>query len=309
MTCPYCKKNISSGALVCPKCTKDLRTVEATNLKGHQKAAEAKGLLGCLGCLGVLGVMFLLVVGVSQCPQRTDSVPSSPVSTGNPRPSPVSSQALAAFEASPFCTTYQCVRGDTWSLSSGGDNHTYKTSVAPSIAVEIQTEGDFFRGAGVTFYERSSLTEADYRFIESFLRGVNRDHPDLSVPLRLIRGSVERKVFQIDAARSVTWGDMRVRAGKVGNDQIVSVRPVSRGDSRNVPSPPSSTSGRCGGVGVGDVWDEALPKLNRGTRTDLIRETPDRFTDVRDFDGTTCRYTFERPTSPDLGPYRVIRVR
>lgn len=38
------------------------------------------------------------------------------------------------------------------------------------------------------------------------------------------------------------------------------------------------------------------------------RETPDRFVDVRSLGGTTYSFTFERPSAPNAGPYRLIRL-
>jgi hypothetical protein len=60
------------------------------------------------------------------------------------------------------------------------------------------------------------------------------------------------------------------------------------------------------GLSVGDTWDDALPKLNAiGPREDLIRLDPDAWVDVRG----GRRFTFRRPSEPDLGPYRIVSIR
>jgi hypothetical protein len=131
-----------------------------------------------------------------------------------------------------------------------------------------------------------------------------------------VQTNIERKVFQVDRSPLINVGQMRVHAGKVGNEQTLSIA-ISASPSGRATTPPRTTgaaapnasASKCNRVRIGTSWDDALPTLNGGKRIDLIRESPDRFTDVRDFGGTTCRYTFERSGSADLGPYRVVAVR
>lgn len=82
-------------------------------------------------------------------------------------------------------------------------------------------------------------------------------------------------------------------------------------ESRSAPGPSTYAAADegCRIVKVGESWDEALPKLGRGVRLELQRESSDRFTDTRNFEGYVCHITFERPAEPQLGPYRIIRVR
>ena len=57
MTCPYCRSATAHNALVCAKCTRDLRTPEAVALLEEQRAKESNG-------LKILGIIALFVMGV-----------------------------------------------------------------------------------------------------------------------------------------------------------------------------------------------------------------------------------------------------
>jgi hypothetical protein len=53
---------------------------------------------------------------------------------------------------------------------------------------------------------------------------------------------------------------------------------------------------------IGSTWDDLLPRLNQGTRIDLVRVGPDRFEDVRQMYGHTMRFVFSRTSD---GPYKL----
>jgi predicted nucleic acid-binding Zn ribbon protein len=57
MTCPYCRKSIASNVLVCPRCTKDLRTEEAQTLIAKERQREQRVQMGCLGVSAVIALM------------------------------------------------------------------------------------------------------------------------------------------------------------------------------------------------------------------------------------------------------------
>jgi len=61
----------------------------------------------------------------------------------------------------------------------------------------------------------------------------------------------------------------------------------------------------------GMTWDEALPILQTGKRLHHDQETVDQFTDLYMFPDNLSGYsiTFERPSLPDSGPYRITRIR
>jgi hypothetical protein len=64
----------------------------------------------------------------------------------------------------------------------------------------------------------------------------------------------------------------------------------------------------------GVTWDDALPSLNVGTRLDLQRLGSDVLTTTYRFpDGGGClskvvSITFRRPSEPDAGPYKIVRI-
>jgi len=64
-------------------------------------------------------------------------------------------------------------------------------------------------------------------------------------------------------------------------------------------------------IGEGMTWDEALPILQTGKRLYHDQETVDQFTDLYMFPDHPRGYsiTFERPSLPDSGPYRITRIR
>ena len=61
-----------------------------------------------------------------------------------------------------------------------------------------------------------------------------------------------------------------------------------------------------GTIRLHEAWDDALPKL--GVRLQLRRDGPDRFIDTRLLNDQSYRFTFERPSEPELGPYRLAKI-
>jgi hypothetical protein len=67
----------------------------------------------------------------------------------------------------------------------------------------------------------------------------------------------------------------------------------------------SSVATSAGQLSVGDTWDDALPKLNTGTRLQFGFEGQDRAVEGRRFRSGTYRLTFERASG---GPLRLARI-
>lgn len=61
-----------------------------------------------------------------------------------------------------------------------------------------------------------------------------------------------------------------------------------------------------GTIRLHEAWDDALPKL--GVRLQLRRDGPDRFVDTRLLNDQSYSFTFERPSEPALGPYRLVKI-
>ncbi|MBI5379802.1 MAG: hypothetical protein HZA23_06565 [Nitrospirae bacterium] len=61
-------------------------------------------------------------------------------------------------------------------------------------------------------------------------------------------------------------------------------------------------------IKVGMTWDDCQPFLTKAKRVKLIRETPDRFTDIYRIGDMGFSLFFERPAEPAAGPYRLVRV-
>jgi len=81
-----------------------------------------------------------------------------------------------------------------------------------------------------------------------------------------------------------------------------------------IPSFSTSPEFNVASLVAGVTWDDALPALNVGTRLDLQRLGSDAFTTTYRFpDGGGClskvvSITFRRPSEPDAGPYKIVRI-
>ena len=273
------------------------------------------------------GVLVLVILSNLVSPRPPAAISTPPAAEASPVSVVTASQPreLEEFKASAFCKKYQCVHSDSWEVQNGQVNHKYGISIQPSVSVEVQTKGGAIAGAGLSFYERATFSADDVVFIRAFLQSLQEKAPDIEKVVRFARTNATQSVSQISEATAITWGSLEVRVGKVGNDQIVSIE-VQPGKtpqvSRQTTAPSLTTvdTGRnatagatCGATSLGVItisesWDDALPKLTKGQRLELVRESADRFVDVRDFGGKTCRFTFERPAPPNDGPYRVTRI-
>jgi hypothetical protein len=65
---------------------------------------------------------------------------------------------------------------------------------------------------------------------------------------------------------------------------------------------------KVGMIKVGMTWDECVPMLRGEKRVTLARQGPDRFTDTYKIGDAGYSLTFERPASPEFGPYRLVRI-
>jgi hypothetical protein len=61
-------------------------------------------------------------------------------------------------------------------------------------------------------------------------------------------------------------------------------------------------------IRVGMTWDECVPLLKDAKRITLTRHASDQFTDTYQISDRVYHVTFERPSSPDVGPYRIVRI-
>lgn len=59
---------------------------------------------------------------------------------------------------------------------------------------------------------------------------------------------------------------------------------------------------------VGMTWDECVPLLKNAKRVTLVRQNADRFTDSYKISNVGYRLTFERPSQPEAGPYRLVKI-
>lgn len=140
------------------------------------------------------------------------------------KPSARASTALQAFEASAFCRQFGCQRDKSWALKTGGTNHSYSLQVDKDISVEVPTAADdSIDNYGISFYgERERLGDSELRLVDSLLKTIDANAATVAVR-KFVRGNVERPISQIREADSTPFGQYRLWAGKVGNEQIVSI--------------------------------------------------------------------------------------
>jgi hypothetical protein len=56
------------------------------------------------------------------------------------------------------------------------------------------------------------------------------------------------------------------------------------------------------------TWDECVPLLKDAEKIKQIRHTSNLFTDTYQIGDKVYNLTFEQPSSPDVGPYRIVRI-
>jgi hypothetical protein len=154
--------------------------------------------------------------------------PSSPAATA---PKPADLTPLGVFTTSAFCKQYGCANHKSWALKTGATNHSYDLNlppaVPPSVGIEVPTKDERIESYGISFSDRERLDEADLQAIDALLRTI--DAPSATSAVRqFVRTNIERDAFQILKAKSTKFGRYRLWAGKVGNDQIVHIEPITQ---------------------------------------------------------------------------------
>jgi hypothetical protein len=122
---------------------------------------------------------------------------------------------LAAFEQSPFCSTYHCEFDSSWALNRGGINNCYDLSAKPDVILEVSTLDGIPADYGLTFLYRLQLSESDVDAVRIFLESI---HPGVQVSnaiLTAIEANSKIDLFQICEASPIRFGSYRIWAGRV----------------------------------------------------------------------------------------------
>jgi hypothetical protein len=122
------------------------------------------------------------------------------------------------------------------------------------------------------------------------------------------KGIVLRSVVFLTLAMTVA---LTVSCGGPGADSShpssgspTAGRPSTPAASRQQAPQTSSIDTTAGRISIGDTWDEALPKLQTGTRVGIEQPPPNEMVDLRTFAGVNYRLTFRRTES---SPYTLIK--
>lgn len=132
-------------------------------------------------------------------------------------------ETLADFESSEFYKYYKLRRGDGWKLNTGAYNNTFETSSLPHVTIEVQTMDNKVIEFGIIFYERDSLQDSELNFVNKLLQSIDTKLKLDSKVKEYIKSNVERNVFQIKQATPITFGNLKIYAGKVGPEQSISI--------------------------------------------------------------------------------------
>lgn len=176
---------------------------------------------------GVILLGIILFTGcVSQPP--TQELPVQPIQKSEETPIEPSVRILTLpdFENSDFCKLYACLKEDSWSLRSGGTNNVYKNNIYPTVTTEVVSSGEDVNNFGLVFYYRNQLSEDDLQIIYTFLKSVDTEK-ELTNIQPYIQTNIEKQVPQINQAIPSTFSSYQVYAGKVGQQQIVSLQKIN----------------------------------------------------------------------------------
>ena len=173
----------------------------------------------------LLGII-LFAGCVSQPPTQEAPVQSIQENEVTPIEPSVRIIMLSDFEHSDFCKLYACLKEDSWSLRSGGTNNIYKNNIYPKVTTEVVSSGEEVNGFGIIFYYRDQLSEDDLQIIYTFLNSVDTEK-ELTNIQPYIQINIEKQVPQINQAIPSTFSSYQVYAGKVGQQQIVSLKKIN----------------------------------------------------------------------------------
>jgi len=175
---------------------------------------------------GVILLGIILFTGcVSQPPTQEPPVQPIQESEETPKEPSVRIETLSDFENSEFCKLYACSKEDSWSLRSGGTSNVYKNNIYPTVSISVSSSGEEVIGFGLVFYYRNQLSEDDLQIIYNFLKSVDTEK-ELTNIQPYIQTNIEKKVPQIKQAIPSTFSSYNVYAGKVGQQQIVSLEMI-----------------------------------------------------------------------------------
>lgn len=134
-------------------------------------------------------------------------------------------KTLFDFAISPFCQKYICRKEDSWSLHSGGVNHSYRIPLDGDsynyLTIEIAVLNDQIKSFGLMYFDRetSGLREGDVEIAYNLLSSINVNE-NIELVKDYIARNIEREIFQIKQATPIAWSTFNVYAGKVGQQTI-----------------------------------------------------------------------------------------
>jgi hypothetical protein len=157
--------------------------------------------------------------------EKSKASPTSELATAEQSDSisAIKIETLDDFERSEFYRDYKLRRDDKWRLTTGAYNNTYETSSLPNTAIEVQTIDNKVIGLGIIFYERDSLQDSELNFVYKLLQSIDTKSRLDSKVKEYIKNNAERNVFQIKQATPITFGKLKIYAGKVGPEQTISI--------------------------------------------------------------------------------------
>jgi hypothetical protein len=130
---------------------------------------------------------------------------------------------LPDFERSSFYQSHNLKTKDRWKLKNGNYANTFGVSSDPNISVEVETNGNSVIGFGLVFYKRDELGQRDLGLIHSLLESLDASiKPDSGIK-EYLKANAEKSVFQIKQAEPRAFGKFKVYAGKVGEQQTISI--------------------------------------------------------------------------------------
>lgn len=183
----------------------------------------------------VIGGVILLVIMIASGGEN-QSMPTTTQSQlsqqqekqNNQLPSPEKIETLADFENSQFCRDFKCNEEDSWSLNSGGINHSYAQIFLGGdkynyITIEVTTKNEQVTGFGLMYFDRelSGLRSGDLEIAYKLLNSIDSTR-DIDSIKNYIANGIEKELSQINQSSPISWGSFNIYVGKVGQ-QIISI--------------------------------------------------------------------------------------
>lgn len=180
--------------------------------------------------------VLLSVAVMTSCggPTTIDPRPTVQLPTANEAqptgvPQSTAIKTLADFENSGFCRNHGCKKDESWSLKTGGTNHSFKTDVFEMI-VEVETRGQRVMEFSVTFIGMGRNADEDLEVVTSLLNSSNQSlkHHDALLFIKQNIGTPVCPTCQVGrAAKSTVDGPWRIWAGTSRPDQVLIFRRIS----------------------------------------------------------------------------------